>query len=37
MGTGGGEEIDGDKCVPKWNFLEVTEVHKVKCTLQVRV
>lgn len=37
MGKGGGEEIDGDECVPKWNFLEVVEVHEVKCTLQVRV
>lgn len=36
MGGGGGEEIDGDECVPKWNFLEVVELHEVKWALQVR-
>lgn len=37
MDRGGGEEIDVDDCVPKWNFLEVVELHEVKCTLQVRL
>lgn len=26
-------EIDGDECVPKWDLLQVSEVHEVKCTL----
>lgn len=33
---GGGGEIDGDECVPKWNFPEVVGVHEVKCATQVR-
>lgn len=36
MGWGGGEEIDGDECVPKWDLLEVTEVDELKCTSQVK-
>ncbi len=37
MGRGGGKEMDGDECVPKWNFLEVVEVHELKCALQVKL
>lgn len=34
MGRGRGKKIDGDECVPKWEFLEVAREHKVKCPLQ---
>lgn len=37
MGASGGEETDGDECVPKWDFLEVAEVQEVKCALQVKL
>lgn len=36
MGSSGGGEIDGEECVPKWDLLKVSEVHEVKCTLQVK-